>query len=201
MRLRTRLSISCVLALLLCVGASHSPGEAAAAPAPAHFDIDCYMCIDTGSDHYFNTIAPCGVGSSDHCRKCDTSFHQNEPYCHENWQIGPCTIHELCALTRPATLAMSSALSKGRLAEAGRLLKENPRAFHVNVERGVIQLLDCSGAVQGQIAVAAWILSGFQNVATHASAGFYGDIDFRAGAKSLNFDAEVRRIPWERSGL
>ena len=151
MSIKRKVPFTILVAALMLI-ASRAVSDAWAASARVRLADACYECIGAGGAHYFNTIAQCEWGSWN-CRHCDDSFHVGEGYCHENAVEGACTVHQLCALERPALLSMTEALSKGRTADAKRLLTEHNRAFHINIERGLVQFLDCQGGVAGQIAV------------------------------------------------
>ncbi len=83
---------------------------------------------------------------------------------HSSELPGSCGSHDNCGVVPPEPMAMlMDALSANKFAAALEVLDGNPDKLYVNEERGLVQVLNCSGTVVRQFEVDASALATYRN--------------------------------------
>ena len=90
------------------------------------------------------------------CYQCDDEIPEtSEGSCHSGVAYeGGCSGHGICLMSRLEVAEVSRVVSAGDARRLRELLRENPRSLALNTARRAIQVLDCSGSVVAQFALA-----------------------------------------------
>lgn len=122
--------------------------------------LGCYLCDQDWDgeewEHSFAGLTECTPEQA-YCMQCGEFGNE----CHTESESGQCNVHLPCG----ETLVVANEAARIELTDIHALkgfVRRHGRMVHLNAARNVLQLMDCSGKVRGQIPLSVEVVAALE---------------------------------------